>query len=102
MIRTKNQKIAILARAKFSIKIFRFWKSIPKAVKKYLKQKEYIFIKVSVKSFLEQATISLWNSEDKEFAYKSKIHTNIIRKRKKKIGIWKNYFAVFISTMIII
>ena len=96
---SKNQKIAILTRARISpIKIFRFWKSIPKASKEISKAKGVYFYKgIGEIPFLEQATISLWNSvEDvKEFAYKSKIHKNIIRKTKKENWYLEELFCRF-------
>tara|TARA_B100000963_G_scaffold341583_1_gene341438 strand:+ start:1654 stop:2340 length:687 start_codon:yes stop_codon:yes gene_type:complete len=95
----KNQKIAILTRARISpIKIFRFWKSIPKASKEISKAKGVYFYKgIGEIPFLEQATISLWNSvEDvKEFAYGSKIHKNIIRKTKKENWYLEELFCRF-------
>ena len=95
----KSQKIAILTRARISpIKIFRFWKSIPKASKEISKAKGVYFYKgIGEIPFLEQATISLWNSvEDvKEFAYKSKIHKNIIRKTKKENWYLEELFCRF-------
>ena len=97
--KSKNQKIAILTRARISpIKIFRFWKSIPKASKEISKAKGVYFYKgIGEIPFLEQATISLWNSvEDvKEFAYKSKIHKNIIRKTKKENWYLEELFCRF-------
>ncbi len=96
---SKNQKVAILTRARISpIKIFRFWKSIPKASKEISKAKGVYFYKgIGEIPFLEQATISLWNSvEDvKEFAYKSKIHKNIIRKTKKENWYLEELFCRF-------
>ena len=95
----KSQKIAILTRARISpIKIFRFWKSIPKASKEISKAKGVYFYKgIGEIPFLEQATISLWNSvEDvKEFAYKSKIHKNIIRKTKNENWYLEELFCRF-------
>lgn len=97
--KSKNQKIAILTRARISpIKIFRFWKSIPKASKEISKAKGVYFYKgIGEIPFLEQATISLWNSvEDvKEFAYKSRIHKNIIRKTKKESWYLEELFCRF-------
>ena len=82
----------------FPIKIFRFWKSIPNASKEISKAKGVYFYKgIGEIPFLEQATISLWNSvEDvKEFAYKSKIHKNIIRKTKKENWYLEELFCRF-------
>ena len=47
--------------------------------------------------FIQQATISLWKSVDDvlQFAYKSKIHSKIVKKQEKKSGIVKNYSQDF-------
>ena len=97
--KSKNTKVAILTRARVSpIKIFRFWKSIPKASKEISNAKGVYFYKgIGEIPFLEQATISLWNSLDdvKEFAYKSKIHKNIIRKTKSENWYLEELFCRF-------
>ena len=84
----KNLKIAILTRARISpIKIFRFWRSIPKASQEISNAKGVYFYKgIGEIPFLEQATISLWDSIDnvKEFAYKNDDHRSIIKKTKRQ------------------
>ena len=94
-----NLKIAILTRARISpIKIFRFWKSIPKASYEISNAKGVYFYKgIGEIPFLEQATISLWDSiEDvNEFAYKSDIHKNIIRKTKNERWYLEELFCRF-------
>ena len=100
--KSKNTKVAILTRARISpIKIFRFWKSIPKASKEISNAKGVYFYKgIGEIPFLEQATISLWNSLDdvKEFAYKSKIHKTIIRKTKSENWYLEELFCRFYIT----
>ena len=95
----KNLKVGILTRARISpIKIFRFWRSIPKASNEISKAKGVYFYKgIGEIPFLEQATISLWNSiEDvKEFAYKSDVHKNIIRKTKRESWYLEELFCRF-------
>ena len=97
--KSKNTKVAILTRARISpIKIFRFWKSIPKASKEISNAKGVYFYKgIGEIPFLEQATISLWRSLDdvKEFAYKSKIHKSIIRKTKSENWYLEELFCRF-------
>ena len=97
--KSKNTKVAILTRARISpIKIFRFWKSIPKASKEISNAKGVYFYKgIGEIPFLEQATISLWRSLDdvKEFAYKSKIHKTIIRKTKSENWYLEELFCRF-------
>ena len=97
--KTKNLKIAILTRARISpIKLFRFWRSIPKASREISNAKGVFFYKgIGEIPFLEQATISLWHSiEDvKEFAYKSDVHKNIIRKTKSESWYLEEMFCRF-------
>ena len=97
--KSKNVKVAILTRARISpIKIFRFWKSIPKASKEISNAKGVYFYKgIGETPFFDQATISLWNSiEDvKEFAYKSNVHKNIIRKTKSENWYLEELFCRF-------
>ena len=97
--KSKNVKVAILTRARISpIKIFRFWKSIPKASKEISNAKGVYFYKgIGEIPFFDQATISLWNSiEDvKEFAYKNNVHKNIIRKTKSENWYLEELFCRF-------
>ena len=92
-------KIAILTRARISpVKIFRFWRSIPKASNEISNAKGVYFYKgIGEIPFLEQATISLWHSiEDvKEFAYKSDVHKSIIRKTKNERWYLEELFCRF-------
>ena len=100
--KSKNVKVAILTRARISpVKIFRFWKSIPKASNEISNAKGVYFYKgIGEIPFFEQATISLWNSiEDvKEFAYKSNVHKNIIRKTKSENWYLEELFCRFYIT----
>ena len=100
--KSKNVKVAILTRARISpVKIFRFWKSIPKASKEISNAKGVYFYKgIGETPFFDQATISLWNSiEDvKEFAYKSNVHKNIIRKTKSENWYLEELFCRFYIT----
>lgn len=95
----KNLKIAILTRARISpIKIFRFWRSIPKASQEISNAKGVYFYKgIGEIPFLEQATISLWDSIDnvKEFAYKNEVHKSIIRKTKSESWYSEELFCRF-------
>ena len=97
--KSKNVKVAILTRARISpIKIFRFWKSIPKASNEISNAKGvYFYMGIGETPFFDQATISLWNSiEDvKEFAYKSNVHKNIIRKTKSENWYLEELFCRF-------
>ena len=97
--KSKNLRVAILTRARISIiKIFRFWKSIPKASHEISKAKGVYFYKgIGEIPFLEQATISLWNSiEDvMDFAYKSNVHKSIIRKTKNEKWYSEELFCRF-------
>ena len=95
----KNLKIAILTRARISpIKIFRFWRSIPKASNEISNAKGVYFYKgIGEIPFLEQATISLWYSIDnvKEFAYKNDVHRSIIKKTKSESWYSEELFCRF-------
>ena len=95
----KGLNIAILTRARISpYKIFRFWKSIPKASNEISNAKGVYFFKgIGEIPFFEQATISLWKSiEDvKKFAYKSKVHKSIIRKTRRESWYSEELFCRF-------
>ena len=97
--KSKNARVAILTRARISpTKIFRFWKSIPKASKEISNAKGVYFYKgIGEIPFFEQATISLWSSLDnvKEFAYKTNVHKAIIKKTKSENWYLEELFCRF-------
>ncbi|CAI8304906.1 MAG: Spheroidene monooxygenase [Owenweeksia sp. TMED14] len=80
-------RVAVLTRA--SIKksqAFRFWWNVPSASRNIKKQPGMLFSKgVGEFPLIEQATLSLWNSEKElnDFAYKSREHSPMVQKTKK-------------------
>ena len=91
--------VAIITRAtlRFS-KLISFWKSVPAASKAIEGAKGVKYFKgIGEWPFIQQATLSLWDSFDsvKKFAYSNKIHSNIIKKTRKQKWYSEDLFARF-------
>ena len=95
----KNSKIAIITRATLNFsKLISFWKSVPDSSKAISKAKGvYYFKGIGEIPFIQQATISLWNSLNDvlEFAYKSKSHSKIVKKTRKENWYKEELFSRF-------
>ena len=95
----KKMPVAIITRAtlRFS-KLISFWKSVPAASKAIEGAKGVKYFKgIGEWPFVQQATLSLWDSFDsvKDFAYSNKIHSNIIKKTRKQKWYSEDLFARF-------
>ena len=96
---SKKMPVAIITRAtlRFS-KLISFWKSVPAASKAIEGAKGVEYFKgIGEWPFIQQATLSLWDSFDsvKNFAYSNKIHSNIIKKTRKQKWYSEDLFARF-------
>ena len=96
---SKKMPVAIITRAtlRFS-KLISFWKSVPAASKAIEGAKGVKYFKgIGEWPFIQQATLSLWDSFDsvKNFAYSNKIHSNIIKKTRKQKWYSEDLFARF-------
>ena len=95
----KNSKIAIITRATLNFsKLISFWKSVPDSSKAISSAKGvYYFKGIGEIPFIQQATISLWNSLNDvlEFAYKSKSHSEIVKKTRKENWYKEELFSRF-------
>ena len=79
-------------------KLISFWKSVPDSSKAISKAKGvYYFKGIGEILFIQQATISLWNSLNDvlEFAYKSKSHSEIVKKTRKENWYKEELFSRF-------
>lgn len=95
----KNQKVAIITRASLRWnRLFSFWKNVPRASSAIAAAKGVIFFKgIGEWPFIQQATISIWNSlEDViQFAYKTQAHAEIVKKTRTKQWYSEDLFARF-------
>ena len=96
---SKKMPVAIITRAtlRFS-KLISFWKSVPAASAAIERAKGVKYFKgIGEWPFIQQATLSLWDSFDsvKNFAYSNKIHSDIIKKTRKQKWYSEDLFARF-------
>ena len=91
--------VAIITRATLRLsRLISFWKSVPAASAAIEGAKGVKYFKgIGEWPFIQQATLSLWDSFDsvKNFAYSSKIHTDIIKKTRKQKWYSEDLFARF-------
>lgn len=96
----KEQAVAIITRATLRWnRLLSFWKNVPKASRAIENAKGVYFFKgIGEWPFLQQATISLWNSLDDvmHYAYKEKAHKEIVKKTRTKHWYAEDLFARFI------
>ena len=97
--RAKKMPVAIITRAtlRFS-KLISFWKSVPAASAAIEQANGVKYFKgIGEWPFIQQATLSLWDSFDsvKNFAYSNKIHSDIIKKTRKQKWYSEDLFARF-------
>ena len=80
--------VAVITRATLRLsKLISFWKYVPAASKAIEAAKGVKYFKgIGEWPFIQQATLSLWDGFDsvKNFAYSSKIHSDIIKKTRKQ------------------
>ena len=95
----KKSKVAIITRATLNFsKLISFWKSVPDSSKAISKAKGVYFFKgIGELPFIQQATISLWDSlqDVLNFAYKSKAHAEIVKKTRKEKWYKEELFSRF-------
>ena len=95
----KKMPVAVITRATLRLsKLISFWKSVPAASKAIEAAKGVKYFKgIGEWPFIQQATLSLWDSFDsvKNFAYSSKIHSDIIKKTRKQKWYSEDLFARF-------
>lgn len=96
----KDQKVAIITRAtlRFS-RLFSFWRHVPQAAKAIETAAGVQYFKgIGEWPFIQQATISIWNSLDDvmQFAYRHKAHASIVKKTRQKKWYAEDLFARFI------
>ena len=96
----EKKKIAIITRATLNwSKLFAFWKSVPHSSTAIKEAKGVLYYKgIGELPFIQQATISIWNSLDDviSFAYNSKKHADIIKKTRKEKWYKEELFSRFI------
>tara|TARA_B100000963_G_scaffold357315_1_gene379198 strand:- start:980 stop:1651 length:672 start_codon:yes stop_codon:yes gene_type:complete len=94
-----KSKVAIITRATLNFsKLISFWKSVPDSSKAISKAKGVYFFKgIGELPFIQQATISLWDSlqDVLNFAYKSKAHAEIVKKTRKEKWYKEELFSRF-------
>ena len=95
----KNMPVAVITRATLNFfRLIPFWKSVPAASAAIEEAKGVSYFKgIGEWPFVQQATLSLWDSFDsvKKFAYASKTHAEIVKKTKKEKWYSEDLFARF-------
>jgi hypothetical protein len=96
----QNSPIAILTRASIHLnKLKRFWSHVP-ATSGELEKADGLIASIGVGEapFVHQATFSLWQSEREmqDFAYRSPIHREVIRKTRAENWYREELFARFV------
>jgi len=95
-----QHKIAVITRATLNWnRLFQFWKSVPQASKAIENAKGVRFFKgIGEWPFIQQATVSIWDSiEDVyTFAYKSHAHADIVKKTHQQKWYKEDLFSRFI------
>lgn len=95
-----NDKIAIITRGKIRLsKQIDFWLNVPKASNAIKAAEGVEFYKgIGELPLLAQATFSIWENFEavKNFAYKSRAHSDIIKKTKKRNWYSEDMFTRFI------
>lgn len=94
-----DHKIAVITRASIKPKLlFKFWKAVPRSQKPLQEAKDLIYTKgFGEVPFFEMATFSVWKSISglNEFAYRSKEHTEVIKKTRDVKWYSEEMFARF-------
>ena len=86
-----NKKIVVITRATLRWnRLLSFWNAVPRASKAIKNAKGVLYYKgIGEWPFIQQATISIWDNfkSINDFAYKDKIHSDIVKVTRKKSGI---------------
>ena len=95
----EKSKVAIITRATLNYsKLISFWNSVPNSSKAISKAKGVYFFKgIGEIPFVQQATISLWDSIQDviNFAYKSEEHSEIVKRTRKEKWCKEELFSRF-------
>ena len=95
----QQEAVAIITRATLRWnRLFSFWKNVPQASRAIESAKGVNYFKgIGEWPFVQQATISLWDSlEDvMQFAYKDAIHSTIVKKTRTQKWYAEDLFARF-------
>lgn len=95
----EKSKVAIITRATLNYsKLISFWNSVPNSSKAISKAKGVYFFKgIGEIPFVQQATISLWDSIQDviNFAYKSEEHSEIVKRTRKEKWYKEELFSRF-------
>lgn len=95
----KDLPVAVITRATIHLKhVPAFWRKVASASNSITKAKGKIFAKgVGEWPFFQQATISIWDSKKsmKDYAYRSKAHSQIIKLTRKNGWYKEEMFARF-------
>lgn len=95
----EKSKVAIITRATLNYsKLISFWNSVPNSSKAISKAKGVYFFKgIGEIPFVQQATISLWDSIQDviNFAYKSEVHSEIVKRTRKEKWYKEELFSRF-------
>ena len=98
--KNEEDKIGIITRGKVRLsKQIDFWLNVPQASTAIKRAKDVEFYKgIGELPFLAQATFSVWKNLDSvmNFAYKSKDHSDIIKKTRKRNWYSEDMFTRFI------
>ena len=95
----QNAPVAVLTRASINLnRLQRFWKHVP-ATSREIESAEDLIASIGIGEapFVHQATFSLWRSEYamQQFAYKSPVHRDVIRKTRAENWYKEELFARF-------
>ena len=94
-----KQPVAVITRATLRpSRLFSFWRSVPSASAAIENAEGVQYFKgIGEWPFVQQATLSLWDSFEavKQFAYRDKTHTSIIKKTRSQQWYSEDLFARF-------
>ena len=94
-----GQPVAVITRATLRpSRLFSFWRSVPSASAAIENAEGVQYFKgIGEWPFVQQATLSIWDSFEavKQFAYRDKTHTSIIKKTRSQQWYSEDLFARF-------
>ncbi|MFL2632936.1 MAG: DUF3291 domain-containing protein [Candidatus Marivariicella sp.] len=94
-----NLPIAVITRATLNWgMLIQFWKSVPRISKAIQNAKGVLFFKgIGELPFIQQATISIWKSNDfiNKFAYRNEDHKTVIKKTRQNNWYKEDLFSRF-------
>ena len=94
-----NKKIVVITRATLRWnRLLSFWNAVPRASKAIKNAKGVLYYKgIGEWPFIQQATISIWDNfkSINDFAYKDKIHSDIVKVTRKKKWYKEDLFSRF-------